>query len=109
MLRSRCGLSLHPIIWSARPNATKGSAACAGCSAKPPIKAQVIACHHVGGEPLLEHLADYPAVKLIKLKDRPYSFVFGIHNEPGLPVLDDLGDGPAAPRDHRRSTSHGFD
>src|SRR5262249_22149065 len=50
--------------------------------------------------------AYYPAVKLIKLEDRPYSFVFGIHNEPGFPVLDDLGDRPAAPRDHRRSTSH---
>src|SRR5258708_23346056 len=75
----------------------------------PPIEAQVIACHHVRGEPLLEHLAHYLAVKLIKLKDRSYSFVFGIHDEPGFPVLDDLGDGPAAPRDHRRSTSHGFD
>jgi hypothetical protein len=38
-------------------NASKGSAASAGCSAKPPIEAQVIACHHVRGEPLLERLA----------------------------------------------------
>src|SRR5262245_10836478 len=29
--------------------------------------------------------------------------------QPGFPVLDNLGDGPAAPRNHRRSTSHGFD
>jgi hypothetical protein len=45
---------------------------CVGVSAaKPPIEVQVIACHHVGGEPLLEHLAHYPAVKLTKLEDRP--------------------------------------
>src|ERR1700730_7902488 len=99
----------RPVICSPRPNASKESGTSAGCSAKPPIEAQVIACHHVRGEPLLEHFAHYPAVKLIKLEDRPYSFVFGIHNEPGFPVFDDLGDGPAAPRDHRRSTSHGFD
>src|SRR5258708_23883260 len=100
---------IRTVVCSPRPNASKGSAASAGWSAKPPIEAQVIACHHVRGEPLLEHLAHYPAVKLIKLENRPYSLVFGIHNEPGFPVLHDLAYGPAPPSDHRRPTSHGFE
>src|SRR5437762_919336 len=63
----------------------------------------------VNAAALLERLAYCQAVELIKLENRPYRLVFGIHNEAGFPVLDDLGNRPAAPSDHRRSTSHGFD
>src|SRR5258708_12863001 len=92
----------RPVICPPRPNASKGSGTSAGCSAKPPIEAQGIACHHVRGEPLLERLAHYPAVKLIKLEDRPYSFVFGIHNEPPFPFLTALVTLPPAPPNHPR-------
>ena len=81
---------VHGILDAAAEN-TASDVGCAGGSAKPPIEAQVIACHHVGGEPLLEHPAHCPAVELIKLEDRPYGFVFGVHNEPGFAVVNDLG------------------
>src|SRR5829696_5324906 len=70
--------------------------------AKPPIEAQVIARHHVRGEPLLEHPAHDPAVELVDFSDRPHRLVFAIDDESGFPVLDDLGDGSAA-RDRPRS------
>ena len=63
-------------------------------SAKAPIEAQVIARHHVRGEPLLEHPAHDPAVELVKFSDRPHRLVFAIDDESGFPVLDDLGDDP---------------
>jgi hypothetical protein len=44
---------------------TASDVACAGCCAKPPIETQVVARHHVRGEPLLEHTAHCPAVEPI--------------------------------------------
>src|SRR5690349_19905252 len=68
-----------------------------------------MACRPVRREPLLEHHAHYPAVKLIELEDRPYGFVFGIRRETGFPVTGNLGDGSSAPRHLWRTTCHWVD
>jgi hypothetical protein len=54
------------------------SAHCTGGGAQPPIQTQVIACHHLGGEPLLKHPAYSPAVDLVKLENRRHGFVSSV-------------------------------
>ena len=70
-------------------------------SAKPPINPQVIARHHVRGEPLLEGPAHDPGGRAYQSCPTARTASSSLSTmEFRFPVLDDLGDGSAAPRDH---------
>ena len=73
------------------------------------ISADIVSGHSCVGESLFKSSAHHAAVVRQDCRKRRDGFILAVDHLAGDAILDDLGDRPAAEREHRRAARHSFD